>query len=100
MDRLDLSLLDSNLAKCKEVDSFISSAPDGIAEEFFDKFLRVLRADKPADVQDITDDELLEMLKRTDEVFRHLSFENFFDSHRFERIEAKKSVMTSNRRVL
>ena len=99
MEKLDLSLLEKNLIKQKSTDSFVTRAPEGITEEFYDKFLRVLKATNPKEVEDIKDSDLIGMLTKMDKIFPSLCFDVFFDNGRFQALENTKSVLTS-RRVL
>jgi len=91
MEKLDLLLLSNKLTSLPDA-SFIDTAPEGFTEDFFNKFLSVLKAKEPDDVADVTDDELIQMLLNTDDLFKHMCFESFYDEALMREFFNTKSV--------
>ncbi len=102
MQRLSGELLEQNLFgadDCEVTGEFVTDAPRGFEKSFFEKFLRLLKTDKLSDCDDISNDELIEMLVRGKELFGSLHVGTMFEDSMFRSLEHLKS-QPIGRRVL
>ena len=98
MKNLSLELLE-NMLKTAPDAKVVEKCPEGLDEDLFEKFLRVLKATSPLEIADVTDDELFRMLEEGGKYFGVLVFDNFFDESMFSKLSRRRSVNAA-RRVL
>ncbi len=74
--------------------------PEGITKERADRFLRVMRAESLDDIKDISDEEIVEMVKEGDKLASIIDGNNILSPSNglFRRLESYRSTM--KRRVL
>ncbi len=95
---LSNKLLEKNLFNAEDA-NFVNTAPEGVSEEFFDKFLLVLKANSVDECNDISTDELIKMLECGDSLFKELCFGTIFNEYLMNRLIAEKSQF-ARRRVI
>jgi len=93
---LSNELLERNLFNAEDA-NFVSTAPKGVSEEFFDKFLLVLKAESVDECNDVSTDELIKMLECGDELFKELSFGTVFNEYLMQKLTAEKSQLAKRR---
>ncbi len=100
MLKFSTELLEKNLLAMEDSDKFVTEAPSGIKNDLFNKFVRMMEAKKPSELQDITDEDLIEMVKLGKELFEVMNFEDTFGSDLRTSLTNLQSVNLGRRRVL
>lgn len=100
MQKLSAQLLEQNLfgaEDCEVSGQFVKTAPLGFNEDFFEKFLKLLNAESMHECDDITNDELLEMIQRCTELFATMHIGTDFNDYLFDSLSRERSHCVGRR---
>ncbi len=103
MQTLSVELLEQAIMganDCEVTGEFVTNAPLGYEEKFFEDFLTFLGSKDADEVAGISDDDLIRMLIEGEELFSKISFGTMFGDGFLKTLSAEKSVKTASRRVL
>ena len=90
-----------NLNNFEALPETMETIPDGLTQEQTRHFIRILQAQKPSEIEDITTEKIIELLYLVQGISPHIGKSNIFDNsnNRFKNI-LLEAPSVKHRRVL